>query len=240
MGHPLTKYENLDCRPRIAYCEALLNRPLRVATLFGLAGLASAWIFVSYARFVNRVYTAIPHGSFEAFYPANVAASQYADRQWPILCLGFPVAITAACLVAKIAGWLDHIETISLLPGLLIVYFVPVLVLFLTAVSWYALFLPALVLAAYLLKLSVKAIVDSPPPKFFRRLLDSAAVCFVFYLVISLFLDPGIHKISGWATLLIGLEVSWACLYGMALSECADFSGLFPRFHLKASGANKG
>jgi hypothetical protein len=195
--------------------------------LFGLAGLASAWTFVSYARFVTGVYNAIPQAPFEAFYPANVAASNYADRQWPILCLGFPLAITAACLIAKISGWLPHIETARLLPGLFIAYFIPGIVLFLTAVSWYVLFLPALVLGAYLLKLSVRAVVDSPPPRFFRHLLDSAAVCFVLYLVISLLLDPGIHNRSGWETLLVGLEVSWACLYGMALSGCNEFSRLF-------------
>jgi hypothetical protein len=197
--------------------------------LFGLGGLASAWIYVSYARFVTAIYNARPRGSFEAFYPANVAASTYADRQWPILCLGFPIAITAASLIAKMAGWLDRIEIARLLPGLLIIYFIPAIVLFLTAVSWYVLFLPALVLAAYLLKLSVKVVVDRPPPKLFRHLLDSAAACFVVCLVVSLFVDQGISKVSGWEVLLVGLEVSWACLYGMALSGCHEFSRLLNR-----------
>lgn len=150
----------------------MLPRILKVVVLFAVAGYLSAAAFVSYSARVEKLYKALPsqypapgvdpRAAFDNWYRASTALAPYADRKWPILCLGFPVAMALASLLAKTAGWL-RIGFEQLLPGLVLIYFAPVLVFFLSGVSWFLLFFPSLGLAAGLLALSLRLVTSKRP-----------------------------------------------------------------------------
>src|SRR5437667_727274 len=148
------------------------NRTPKVAILFAFAGLLSASVYVWYSAWVDDLYKAMPEnpvysmdpaasrGSFtdSAWYRTNVRLTKYADRKWPILCLGFPAAMTLALLLAKKTSWLPEVKGSQSLFGLIPLYLVPSLVLFLSAISWYVLFIPGLTTAAWILAITVDKI----------------------------------------------------------------------------------
>src|SRR5277367_4426027 len=101
-----------------------MNPKIKVVAIFCLAGFISASIFSSYSAWVHSLYEENstrhtqssnpqspgydPVGADRAWYAQNVSLTKYADRQWPLLCLGFPVAMTLALLVAMGTGWSSH------------------------------------------------------------------------------------------------------------------------------------
>ena len=101
-----------------------------------------------------------------------------------ILCLGFPIAITLASLMAWGVGWLRHSQISQLAAGLAPIYFAPGLVFLLSAASWVLLAIPGLVLAALLLTFSLKIITSAWSNKVLRRFLISCAVVLVLWLLL--------------------------------------------------------
>jgi hypothetical protein len=93
-----------------------MSRKLQIVAVFVLAGLLSAWAFNAYAAWIDKLLSALPRQmsdtglvtseSFDKWYQANTALTKYADRKWPILCFGFPLAMTLAMFVTSKAGWL--------------------------------------------------------------------------------------------------------------------------------------
>jgi hypothetical protein len=217
-----------------------MNSATRVTLVFCLAGLLSGVTYVAYSTWVDTLYSAVPSqyaaphrspaeavAAYENWYRAHTALTKYADRKWPILCLGFPVAMTLASLLALEAGWLPHTDIRKLFPGLLPVYFAPVLVLFLSAVSWFLLLIPSLAFAAYLLTLSVKVITSRKQPGLFLRFLFSGALCLVIWFVFLVLLsgDKSSGDVAG-NLFLLALEVMWGGIFGMGLLVLGGAAGL--------------
>jgi hypothetical protein len=185
---------------------------------------------VTYSAWVDSLRRAVPSqyaspggsgvGSVAAYndwYRANTALTPYADRKWPILCLGFPIALTLASVVARKAGWLGHIDDGKMLPGLIPIYFAPGLVFFLSGVSWFVLLIPGLVIAAGLLAQSLKMITSKWPTKLFLSLLVSGAACIAWWFLV---INPQ-DKTStdtAWNVFFFSLEVIWAGLFGLGLA----------------------
>jgi hypothetical protein len=210
-----------------------LNSTRKGAILFAAAGLLSASIYVWYSVWVDDLYKTMPQnpvysadpsasrGSFSdsAWYRSNVALTKYADRKWPILCLGFPIALTIALLLAKSIGWLQHVKGSQALVGLPL-YLVPGLILFVSAISWYVLFIPALAAAGWVLAMTVDKI-KSKRSKAFRKFLISGGVCLALWVVV-LVVNQKDFGGTAWYVLLTALETIWAGIFGMELA--ADFS----------------
>jgi hypothetical protein len=209
-----------------------LSRAHRIVAVFSLAALLSAWSFVSYSGWVEALYTANRQKFAPAmfgnggnvidankdFYRANVALTKYADRKWPIFCLGFPLAMTLAILITSKAGWLEHhIDNPQTVIGLIPVYCAPGLVLFLSAVSWFILAIPSLVLAAYLLTLSLNLMTSRRPTKFFRTFLVSSAACGTCGLFALLLPHKSSEDIA-WRVFFVSLQVAWGGVFGMGLA----------------------
>lgn len=173
-----------------------MNSTRKAAILFAAAGLLSASIYVWYSVWVDDLYKTMPQnpvysadpsalrGSFSdsAWYRSNVALTKYADRKWPILCLGFPIALTIALLLAKKIGWLQHVKGSQALIGLPL-YLVPGLILFVSAISRYILFIPALAAAGWVLAMTVDKI-KSKRSKAFRKFLISGGICLALWVVV--------------------------------------------------------
>ena len=206
-----------------------MNPKLKVVAIFCLAGFISASIFSSYSSGVHSLYEENsarhrrgsnpnspgydPAGAYRAWYTQNVSLTKYADRQWTVLCLGFPVAMSLALVIALGAGWLPGVPGERIFLTLLPIYAAPVLVLLFSAVSRFVLLLPALAGAAFLFRWSVE-IFRSRRSRIVLALVISATVCCLLAL--------SMLAISQ-AFFLIALETIWAGLYGMALTG-SDFS----------------
>jgi hypothetical protein len=195
--------------------------------VFSLAGLLSAWAYNAYSASVEKLYTALPRQSsdtglvtsesFDKWYRASTALAPYADRKWPILCLGFPLAMTLAMFLTSKAGWLGYFSTEKKIAGLIPVYFAPAMVFYLSGVSWFLLLIPALAMAACLLSFSLKTITSKWSTKLFLGFLLGAAA------FVALFFYFGNHgdKAStdtAWNVSLLCLEMIWGGLYGLGLT----------------------
>jgi hypothetical protein len=126
--------------------------------------------------------------------------------------------MTLASLVAKKAGWLGHVEIGQLLPGLIPVYFAPALVFYLSGVSWFALLIPSLAIAAYLLALSLKMITSKWPTKLFLSFLISGAGCVACWFLI---INPQYKNTedAAWYVFFISIEVIWGGIFGLGLAD---------------------
>lgn len=203
----------------------VILKSLRSALLFGLAGYLSAAAFVSYCARVERLYQALPSqyepgvdpvAAHERWYRANAALTPYADRKWLILIAGFPLAMTLAALLATQIGWLA-IGRDRLLAGLIPIYVAPLLVLFLSAVSFFVLLIPGLGLAARLLALSLRLITSRRQIWFLLGFLLSAALCAgLGYWAF----DPKVKSSVDTAgnVFFICLEVIWGSIFGWSLA----------------------
>jgi len=191
-------------------------KTLRSALLFGLAGYLSR---------VEKLYKALPSqyapgvdpsAAHERWYRANTALTPYTDGKWLILIVGFPLAITLAALLANQAGWLA-IGLDRLLAGLIPTYIAPLLVLFLSAVSFFVLLIPGLGLAACLLALSLRLITSRRQIWFLLGFLLSAAFCAA--LGYRAF-DPQVKTSvdTAWNVFFIWLEVMWGSIFGWSLA----------------------
>ena len=212
-----------------------MSETRKVVAVFCLAGLVSGWAFSSYSAWVGSLYGANsarhlqgmnsmapgydPGAAQKEWYAENLRLTAYADRQWPIFCLGFSAAMTVAMLIAFMAEWLPREAAQRMFPALIPIYIAPVLLLFFTAVSWFLLLLPALALAAYLLTVSARILMSRPPRKLFRNFLISGAACFVLYFAMLAIAGEKGSTASG--VFIIAMEVTWAGLYGKALAESA-------------------
>ena len=208
----------------MAICPVIL-KSLRSALLFGLAGYLSATAFVSYSARVERLYKAVPSqyepgvdpsAAYDRWYRANTALTPYADKKWVILVVGFPFAMTLAVLLANQTGWLT-IGLDRLLPGLIPIYIAPLLVLFLSAVSFFVLLIPGLGLAACLLALSLRLITSRRQIWFLIGLLLSAAFCAGFGYQAF---DPQVKTSvdTAWNEFFVWLEVIWGSIFGWSLA----------------------
>jgi hypothetical protein len=213
--------------------DSVILKTLRSVVLFGLAGYLSAAAFVSYSARVEKLYTALPSqyepgvdpsAAHERWYRANTALTPYADRKWLILIVGFPLAMTLAALLANQAGWLA-IGVERLLPGLIPVYIAPLLVLFLSAVSFFVLLIPGLGLAACLLALSLLLITSRRQIWFLLGFLLSAAFCAgLGYRAFEPQIKASVD--TAWNVFFIWLEVMWGGIFGWSLAA-ADRRPLF-------------
>jgi hypothetical protein len=200
-----------------------MSRKLRVVAVFSLAGLLSAWAFNAYAAWVDKLYSAVPSQmsdtglvtseSFDKWYRANTALGKYADRKWPILCLGFPFAMTLAMFVTSKADWLGYFSTEKKIAGLIPVYLTPGMILILSGVSWLVLLIPTLAIAACMLAFSLKTITSKWPTKLFLSFLLSGAACVVWWFQLG-----ALGQDAAWNITFSSLELIWAGIYGLGLT----------------------
>jgi len=124
-----------------------------------------------------------------------------------------------ALLLAKKIGWLQHIKGSQALIGLPL-YLVPGLILFVSAISWYVLFIPALAAAGWALAMTVDKI-TSKRSKAFRKFVISGGVCLAVWVVVLMVDEKDLGGVTAWYVLLSTLETIWAGIFGMELA--ADF-----------------
>lgn len=203
-----------------------LSRKLQVVVVFALAGLLSACIYNAYAARVEKLYNALPSqytdtgitaSSHEKWYQANNALVPYADRKWSILCLGFPIAMTLAMSATSLAGWLGNFSVEKKIAGLILVYFAPGMVLYLSGVSWFLLLIPTLGIAAFLLAVSLAIITTKWSARLFLGfLLGGAASALCWFH----FVNHGdkASQDTAWNVSFLLLEMLWGGLYGFGLT----------------------
>ena len=209
-----------------------MNALAKVVLTFLLAGFVSSWAYHSYSNWVESLYSANstrhlqmesynPSGAFQMWYAQNVRLTKYADRQWFILCLGFPLALTLATFVSMGAGWLPGLSFQKALPALLPTYFAPAIVFFVSAISRMLLLPIGMIFAAFVLVSSMKLATSRKPEGLLRNLLiaGTGAIVLLFFLFSrqkSTVSDAGPAN-----AFLYVVEGSWAALYGRSLATPA-------------------
>jgi hypothetical protein len=209
-----------------------MNALAKVVLTFLLAGFVSSWAYHSYSNWVESLYSANstrhlqmesynPSGAFQMWYAQNVRLTKYADRQWFILCLGFPLGLTLATFVSMGAGWLPGLSFQKALPALLPTYFAPAIVFFVSAISYMILLPVGMIFAAFVLVSSVKLATSCKPDRLLRNLLiaGTGAIVLLFFLFSrqkSTVSDAGPAN-----AFLYVVECSWAALYGRSLARPA-------------------
>jgi hypothetical protein len=220
--------------------------PPAVAIIFTLAGFASGYSGSAYSAWVKSLYAANNElarvskctqdceamtihdrhfdcvvtcevSAHEAWYRENIALTRYADRQWWLWGLGFPVAMIAAIFVSVVSGQLPSVELSGFIGGSIILFVASAIVTILTIVLQPLAFLPASIAYAYLLARSSAVMTGSnhgPKRKFrrpvFRLLLISIPAGAVLGLVITL----ALRSFSWFA----GIEVAWGLVFGASLA----------------------
>jgi hypothetical protein len=207
-----------------------MSTTIKVVATFCLAGLLSAWTFCSYSAWVDSLYKANserqrqmspghdPVAADRAWYAENISLTKYADRQWLILCLGFPVAMSLAMLIAILIGWLPRVPFPRILGALSPVYFAPALVFLFSSVSHLILLLPSLAAAAFLLRLSAEIFASRRPRKFILSLLISATICCLLWVFLVTRTRGRIGDSLPQTIFFIAMEMAWASFYGKALT----------------------
>jgi hypothetical protein len=212
-----------------------MNTTSKVVVTFCLAGLLSACAFSSYSAWVSSRYEAnydrqrqgsnpLSHSydqvaADRAWYKENIALTKYADRQWWILCLGFPVAMSMAMLIATLLGWLPRVGSSRVFGAHVLLYLAPSIVLFFSAISRFILLLPSLVAAAFLLRWSAEIFSARRPRNFVWALLISGTVISLLCLVLASLPRSGIGNRLPQTFFVVSLEVACAGLYGRALTS---------------------
>jgi hypothetical protein len=200
-----------------------LSRKIAIVAVFSFAGFLSACAFVSYARKVDAIYKALPNQvvtfgnpskAYQEWYQANTAATPFADWQWVIFALGFPVAISVALIATKMAGWLRHIDPVRMLPGVVPIFVAPGLALLLTAVLL-PLALLGMALAAGLIVLSLKIITARWSTLLCLCFLASGAACIVLWFVILVSSAP--PELPG-EFMVSTIELIWGGIFGLWLA----------------------
>jgi hypothetical protein len=201
------------------------TRTLLIVLVFSLAGYVSAQVYTSYSswldvqvkalheKYAPGMYGNVGNRSeaFNLFYREQAAMDVYAIRKWTIFCLGFPIALTVAFLLARFAGWLGHINLGQGVAGLGLVYVLPAPVLFLSGVTWFLLTIPCLVGVAVGLAVSLKIITTRWSTKLCLGFLLSCAFCCAWG-----WSQPNVD--IGWNFFFIPLEVIWAGIFGLGLA----------------------
>jgi len=200
-----------------------LHRVFKTVLLFGFAGLLSAYTFVSYSAWVSGLYRerpsqnvpgADPVAAYNNWYRANVALTPYANRQWEIFLFGFPLAMSLAMVLARMFGWLRHLDIGYIVAGLIPAYFAAGPVFLLTAVA-FPLALPGILIAASLLALSLRIITSKWSTKLFVGFLLSGAASIIVLLVLA---AGRPRSDAPTAVFLISLEAVWGGIFGMWLA----------------------
>ncbi len=196
---------------------------MKTVALFSVAGFVSAYYFASYHIWLAGLYHALPSTTnpyvdpevaYHNWYRANIALAQYSTNQWIIFAVGFPIAMTCAIVIARLAGWLGHIH-IERMPGLVFTYIAPGFGLFVSALG-VPLAIIGIVVAASWLGLSLKIITSRWSKALFLRFLLSGAGCIVILVLLDAILknEPGYEG----AVFVILLQVAWGSIFGMWLS----------------------
>ena len=204
------------------------TRTRLIVAVFSLAGYLSAQVYISYSSWLDGKVKALhekyapgmyggtdTHSeseAFKSFYSAQSAMDKYAVRKWEILSFEFPIALTLAFLLARLAGWLGHVNSLGQgAAGLMIVYLIPGPVLFLSGVSWFLLTIPCLAVAALVLALSLKIITSRWSSKLFFAFLLSCAFSCLWGWSQS-------NTDMAWNVFFISLQVMWAGIFGIGLA----------------------
>lgn len=204
--------------------EGFLSRKIAIAAVFSLAGFLSACAFVSAARKADAIYKALPNQvvtsgnpsrAFEEWYRANTAATPFADRQWVIFALGFPLAIFVALITTKMLGWLPHIAPERIVAGMVPVFVAPGIAFLMTAMML-PLAVPGIVLAAALIVLSLKIITTRWSAWLWLVLLGSGAACVVLWFVVVA--SPAPPELPG-EIMVTTIELLWGGVFGLWLAE---------------------
>jgi hypothetical protein len=183
------------------------TRMLLTVAVFSLAGYLSAQVYISYSSWVDALIKANDTAALHKYSADNVL----------IFLFEFPVALTLAMLVAKSAGWLGHVNLWQGAAGLMPVYLVPGAVIFLSSITFFALTIPCLAVAALVLALSLKFITSRWSSKLFLGFLISGAISVVFWFLVGI--GPAKNNMDmAWSTFFISLHVMWAGIFGMGLA----------------------
>jgi hypothetical protein len=180
--------------------------------------------------------------AFEGFYRARSAMDKYAVRKFEILSLGFPIALALAFLLARLVGWLEHVNLGQGVAGLMLVYLVPGPVIFLSGLSFYVLTIPCLAVAALVLALSLKLMTSRWSSKVLLGFSISGAISVAFWFLVGI--GPAKNSMDmAWNAFFFSLNVMWAGIFGigLAVSPAARAVGLVSEeVVVSAKGVNRG
>ena len=200
---------------------------------FGLAAFLSATIYSGYSAWVDSLYLANSERRAESddfrlpdYNPAkadqvwaaeNIRLTKYADRKWPLFCFGFPLAMTFALLISRVAGWLPRVPFPRVMGALVPIYISPALLLVSYALSRGLLLIPAIALAAYLLKLSIAILTSHWPRRFVLTLVLVSVLCSLLYVAVASIATDRNAEPFAIGLFIIANEVVAAVLYAGAL-----------------------
>jgi hypothetical protein len=199
-------------------------RTLATVAVFCLAGFLSGYTFASYSAKVEKMYRALPRrevypgdpvASDKSWHDANIAFGAYAGLKWQIFLLGFPVAMTAAMVLAKIGGHLRHIQLGRMIAGLLLTYHTPFIVFGLAAIAWPFSVIPCTVIAATLFAFWLTIISSKWSTLGFVGFLVSGAACLWVWWSL---MQSRVPEDDANGMFLQLLEAIWGALFGLWLA----------------------
>lgn len=229
-----------------AFASTLRRVPPGVVALFAIAGLAAAYAGSSYSAWVGQRYaensqnarlwncvhdcqavnppgvncmTTCEVSAHEAWYRGNLALTKYADRQWWIWSLRFPVAMSVAILLGLALDWLPNLKQSRLLEGFVLLYvssaIAALVMIAASALFWTLAPLPASVVYAWLLARTQRVLLPNSDhtSSIFRLLLLFIPLGGILGGVLRLILPS-----FAWFA---GVEIAWAVVFDRSLAAPA-------------------
>jgi hypothetical protein len=232
-----------DARKSVAFFVLLKTLQPGVAVLFALAGLLSAYVGSSYSAWVAKLFAENSQSvrlkacyqdceahktraecmgtceeiAEEGWYQGNLALTTYADRQWWIWGLSFPVALTVAILLGLGLHWLPAIEASHLVAGLVMLFLssavAAIVMIAATGLLWTLAPLAAAVAYAWLLARIRNFLGEG------RTLASSIFRPLLISIVAGAILGEILHLVFPMFAWFSGVEVFWALVFGASLTS---------------------
>jgi hypothetical protein len=194
----------------------------KTLVIFGLAAFLSASIYLANTErraesdnFLLPGYN--PAKADQVWAAENMRLSKYADRQWLLFCFSFPLAMTFALLISRGAGWLPRFPFPRVIGAMIPIYVSPGLLLVLCALSRGLLLIPAVALAAYLLRLSIAILTSHLPRRFVLSLVLVNVLCSLLYVAAANIARDRSAEPLAIGLFIIANKVVAAVLYAKAL-----------------------
>lgn len=220
--------------------------PVRIAVLFALAGFISAYICSAYSAWVKNLYAANNQqarvakcvqvcdanrdpgvdctstcevSAHKEWYEENVALTKYADRQWWIWGLTFPVSMVLAVFVSMSLGWLPRMDSSRVIVGAILLFGASLVVVLVMMTLQYFGFFVASVAYAYLLARTSAVTAGKGTDTRDGQWLTFGLflLCIPAGMILGELLGLALPSFSWFA----GIEVAWALAFGAALVSVA-------------------
>ena len=224
--------------------------PIRVAVLFTLAGFIAAYVCSAYSVWVKNLYTANNQqarvarcvqaceanrdpgvdcisacevSAHEAWYGENIRLTKYADRQWWIWGLAFPVSMALAVFVSMSLGWMPRLDSSRVIVGAMLLFGASLVVaVVMMTLQYFGPFVAPVAYAYLLARTSAVTAGKAPDLRAGQRLTFGLfLLCIPAGMILGELLGLVLPSFSWFA----GIEVTWALAFGASLGSGSSEDG---------------